>query len=277
MKFVDITNDIAFRKIFGNDNKKKTLISFLNAVLNFPINKQIVDVEITNPYQLGILSGSKSTIVDVKAKDKEGNVFIVEMQISEQAHFTKRILYYASQCYVAQIDKGHKYGNLRPVYFIGILEFEFGSNPNYYTRQFVIDVETKEHLIQDIEFHFISLPRFKKSKDELKTSIDHWTYFIKNAENLDVIPESVLDEGLKEAYIEANEYNWTNLELDDYLRASLKEQDDLGRIELAEERAVKRGMEKEKIEIAKKMKEQNFSIETIILLTGVSIEELNSL
>ena len=51
MKFVDITNDIAFRKIFGNDNKKKTLISFLNAVINLPNNEKIVDVEIINPYQ----------------------------------------------------------------------------------------------------------------------------------------------------------------------------------------------------------------------------------
>jgi len=28
MKFVDIKNDIAFRKIFGNENKKEILISF---------------------------------------------------------------------------------------------------------------------------------------------------------------------------------------------------------------------------------------------------------
>ena len=45
MNFADITNDIAFRKIFGNENKKKSLISFLNAVINLPQNEQIVDVE----------------------------------------------------------------------------------------------------------------------------------------------------------------------------------------------------------------------------------------
>jgi predicted transposase/invertase (TIGR01784 family) len=106
MKFVDITNDIAFRKIFGNENKKKTLISFLNAVIDFPLDEQIIDVEITNPYQLGKLSDGKSTIVDVKAKDQKGNVFIVEMQIAEFHFFHKRILYYTSQSYVSQIDKG---------------------------------------------------------------------------------------------------------------------------------------------------------------------------
>ncbi|TAE03198.1 MAG: transposase, partial [Bacteroidetes bacterium] len=33
MQFADIKNDIAFRKIFGNDNRKECLISFLNAIL----------------------------------------------------------------------------------------------------------------------------------------------------------------------------------------------------------------------------------------------------
>ena len=111
MKFVDITNDIAFRKIFGNDNKKKSLISFLNAVIDLPKNEQIIEVEKINPYQLGKLSGGNSTIVDVKAKDEKGNIFIVEMQVAEFDFFHKRILYYTSQGYVSQIDKGFNMTN----------------------------------------------------------------------------------------------------------------------------------------------------------------------
>ena len=172
MKFVDITNDIAFRKIFGNENKKKSLVSFLNAVINLPQNKYIVDVEITNPYQLGKLSGGKSTVVDVKAKDEKGNVFIVEMQIAEFDFFHKKIFYYTSQIYVSQIDKGEVYNKLKPVYFIGILEFEIGQNSNYFSRHKVLDVETKEQIIQDVKFNFIELPKFNKTIDELKTSID---------------------------------------------------------------------------------------------------------
>ena len=213
MKFVDITNDIAFRKIFGNENKKKSLISFLNAVIDFPKHEQIVDVEITNPYQLGKLSDSKSTIVDVKAKDKKGNVFIVEMQIAEFDFFHKRILYYTSQAYTSQIDKGVKYFRLKPVYFIGILEFEIGQNPNYFSRHKVLDIETKEQVIEDVEFNFIELPKFNKSIEQLESSIDQWTYFIKNAEDLILIPDNVKDEGLKEAYSEADTVSYTHLTL----------------------------------------------------------------
>ena len=46
MKFVDPKNDLAFKKIFGNENKKEILISFLNAVLDFKEEKKIVDVTI---------------------------------------------------------------------------------------------------------------------------------------------------------------------------------------------------------------------------------------
>ena len=289
MKFVEVTNDIAFRKIFGNDNKKKSLISFLNAVIDFPENDQIVDVEIINPYQLGKLSDGKSTIVDVKAKDQKGNVFIVEMQIAEFDFFHKRILYYTSQSYVSQIDKGVDYNKLKPVYFIGILEFEIGQNAAYFSRHKVLDIETKEQIIQDVEFNFIELPKFNKTIDQLESSIDQWTYFIKNAESLSLIPDSVKDEGLKEAYSEADKQNWTKPELEDYERASIKERDDIGRIEFAERRAAMRG---EKIgeakgelrgevnatlRIAKNFKDNGVPVEVIIKSTGLSQKEIEKL
>jgi predicted transposase/invertase (TIGR01784 family) len=285
MNFVDITNDIAFRKIFGNENKKKSLISFLNAAINLPENEAIVDVEITNPYQLGILSGGKSTIVDVKAKDVKGNIFIVEMQVAEFDYFHKRILYYTSQSYVAQIDKGIGYEKLKPVYFIGILEFEIGQNSNYFSRHKVLDVETKEQIIQDVEFNFIELPKFNKTIEQLETSIDQWTYFIKNAENLTVIPESVKDEGLKEAYLEADKQNWTKLELEDYLRASIKERDEIGRIEFALKKGEKKGKQEgkqegrfeEKKEVIKQGRILGLSIADLSKLTGLSEEEINSI
>lgn len=52
MNFVDIKNDVAFRKIFAKENRKEVLISFLNAVLLLQANYKIVDVNILTPYQL---------------------------------------------------------------------------------------------------------------------------------------------------------------------------------------------------------------------------------
>ena len=285
MKFADITNDIAFLKIFRNDTKKKTLISFLNAVIDLPGNEQIIHIEIIKTFQLGQLSGGNSTIVDVKAKDEKGNTFIVEIQVPEFDFFHKRILYYTSQGYVSQIDKGVQYDKLSPVYFIGILEFEIGQNPNYFSRHKVLDIETKEQIIQDVEFNFIELPKFNKTIDQLETSIDQWTFFIKNAENLTLIPENVKDEGLKEAYTEANQQNWTKLELEDYMRASIKERDEIGRLEFAVRKAEKsaeiRGEIKGEIrgllKVAKNMSQKGFSKSDIMEFTGLSEAELEDI
>ena len=53
---------------------------------------------------------------------------------------------------------------------------------------------------------------------------------------LEVMPDNVDDEGLKEAYEEAAQHNWTKEEYDAYIYAGIREQDERGRVEKAEER-----------------------------------------
>jgi hypothetical protein len=48
---------------------------------------------------------------------------------------------------------------------------------------------SNEHLLKDIQFSFIELPKFTKEMDELESPIDKWTYFIKHSEELHVIPD----------------------------------------------------------------------------------------
>ncbi|MDD4627630.1 MAG: PD-(D/E)XK nuclease family transposase, partial [Syntrophomonas sp.] len=42
--------DLVFKKVFGSQENKTILLSFLNAVLNWTGEQQIVDVKILNPY-----------------------------------------------------------------------------------------------------------------------------------------------------------------------------------------------------------------------------------
>ena len=122
MKFVDIKNDIAFRKIFGNENKKEILISFVNAVLELPKGKKIIKVEIKNPYQLPEIKDLKSSILDVRATDERNISYIVEMQVEEIEGFDKRVQYYTAKQYSSQINKGDDYPKLNQVIFIGNLD-----------------------------------------------------------------------------------------------------------------------------------------------------------
>jgi hypothetical protein len=52
MKFADPKNDLAFKKIFGDENKTEVLISFLNSILDFKGKQQIKKATIANPYQV---------------------------------------------------------------------------------------------------------------------------------------------------------------------------------------------------------------------------------
>jgi predicted transposase/invertase (TIGR01784 family) len=273
MKFVDVTNDMAFRKIFGNENRKEVLISFLNAILLLENDKKIANVEILTPYQLPALKGGKVTIVDVKAKDQNGKEYIVEMQVAELDGFDKRVLYYASKSYSSQIERGDLYEKLNPTFFIGILDFEITQNNNYISRHKIIDIQTGENLISDIEFTFIELPKFNKNETELTSIVDQWVYFIKNAENLNVIPENVQDEGLKSAYEDADKHNWTKAELDAYDYNWMRQQDERGVIS----KAVKNAVRDNSTDIAKNLLALGFPVDDIAKGTGLTIEEVKKL
>jgi predicted transposase/invertase (TIGR01784 family) len=294
MQFADITNDVAFRKVFGNENRKESLISFLNSILEFDNQQKIVSVNILNPYQLPKLRSGKVTIVDIKATDQSGKQYIIEMQVAEVDGFDKRVLYYFSKSYSEQIKRSDFYLKLNPVIFIGVLDFKFTKNSNYFSRSQVRDVETGERTIHDIEFNFIELPKFNKELHELHTLAEKWIYFIKNAEDLEVIPENVDDEGLKSAYEEANKHTWTKEELDAYDYAHMREQDERGRLELALRRGheegmkeghekgmkegmkegIRKGIENSKFEIVKNAINKGFDDDTIAELTGLTMKQI---
>ena len=273
MQFVDMTNDIAFRKIFGNENKKIILISFLNAVLKLESSSHIVGVEILNPYQLPIIKNLKASIIDVRARDKQGNTYIVEMQVSEPDGLDKRLLYYVSKEYSQQIESGQQYPKLRPVIFIGIFDFLFTQGTKYLSHHAVCDVEDGEQVIKDMDFYFIELPKFNKPLSELETITDKWVYFIKEAENLDVIPENVDDEGLKAAYNEANKHSWTKEDLDAYDYSEMRVQDERGKIELAE----KKGEDKKEIETVLKFQDKGMADQEIAYLLDISVERVRQI
>jgi predicted transposase/invertase (TIGR01784 family) len=276
MRFVDVKNDIAFRKIFGNEKKKVILISFLNAVLGLEGQNRIKGVTLLNPFQLPRIIGEKASIIDVKATDLKGSTFIVEMQVAEQVGFNKRVLYYTSKDYVGQINIGADYAKLRPVYFIGILNFNYSSGKNYLSSHLIVDEETGECVFDDMKFRFIELLKFKKKANELHDVIDQWTFFIKNALKLEVIPSHVDDEGLQEAYQEAAQHNWSKKEYDAYIYEGMREQDAIGRIDKAVEKAVviavEKAVEKEKYETIIEMNKEGIPSKTIAKIVKLNEE-----
>jgi predicted transposase/invertase (TIGR01784 family) len=292
LKFVDPRNDVAFRKIFGDENKKDILISFLNNILEFAgTNKEIMDITITNPYQVPKLKELKETILDIKAVDKRNIHYVIEMQMFHTTAFEKKVLYYVSKAYYQQLNRAEDYPKLNQVIFLGFLNFRlFNENPDYTTRHLILDEKTNENHFQDFELNFVELPKFIKTLKELKDIKDKWIYFVKNAGDMTMIPKELEEpKELHEAFETANQMSWSKEELDAYDARGIYIQDERGRIEYALEEGEKIGVEKGKQlgidigkdektrEMAKAMKIKGYPIEEISELTKIPKEEIEKL
>ncbi len=244
MKFVDIKNDVAFRKIFGNENKTEVIISFINATLDLPEGRRITSVEINNTFQLPPIIGLKASIVDVRVTDQNDSSYIVEMQVEEKQGFDKRLQYYTAKRYVSQISTGEQYPELKPVIFIAILDYNLTTSKDYTSRHLILDKKTNEHCLKDFEYNFVELKKFNKNLEDITELSDKWIYFLKHSDKLDEIPEHVKDEGLTAAYKSANTHSWSKEELLDYDYAAMRKQDERGKYTIHYERGEKAGIEK---------------------------------
>jgi len=228
MKFADPKNDIAFKKIFGDENKTEVLISFLNSVLDFKDKRQIKSVTLTNPYQLPNIEELKETILDIKATNHNEETFIIEMQKKGGANFAKRSLYYTSKAYVNQIDKAVEFEKLKKVYYIALVDFNIFENISFISRHLIINQETTKQDLKDMEFTFVELKKFKLELSQCDTIVKKWIYFINNASCLELIPKELED--IKEfqiAFESANKYTWDKSELEVYDYLFLKEANDI--------------------------------------------------
>ncbi len=274
MRFVDPKSNIAFKKIFGNENKKEILISFLNAVLLLEGDKAIQEVTILDPYQAPKIKDLKETILDVKAKDGRGVTFIVEMQVEKEDFFHKRVLYYTSKAYVFQIEKGTDYPKLNQVFFIGILNFKMLDTKDYISRHLILDAKTHKQEIKDFEFNFIELKKFNKKVDELESVLDKWIYFFKHTEDLKIVPAELSNvKEIAEAFEIAEQHNWTQKELDIYEYWQIKEVIHKNAMELSMREAVTeaelKGRLEGRIETAKNLLSLGVHVQTIMKATGL--------
>ena len=285
MKFVDPRNDVAFKKIFGNEEHKEILISFLNAVLDLTEDKEIQEIELLNPYQAPRLESLKYTLLDVRAKDKRGVTFIVEMQMEHVEGLRKRFTYYASKAYVSQIERGQDYPKLNQVIFIGILNFNEFDTPHYLTRIQLLNTATYRQELKDIEFNFIELSKFTTPEHALNSHLEKWLFFLKHADELAVIPDSADSVALRTAYSIADQFGWSKEELEIYDYWGIKEQDERGAIQYAVnagrkqgmQQGVQQGRQEERIETARKMLAKGYATEDVHELTGLALEEIAAL
>ncbi len=286
MHFADPTSDIAFKKVFGNEQKTDILISFLNAVLDLSGDKAIAELTILNPYQAPKISLLKETNLDVRATTNGGVTFIVEMQVEKQDYFAKRALYYTAKAYVSQIAKAEQYPKLNQVIFVGIMDFTLFETPDYLSRHLLLNEKTHTQEVRDLELNFIELPKFTLSERELRTVIEKWVYFFKHAGDLTMIPATLADPPeLTDAFDILEQHTWTREEMEIYDYWALKEAGHQDALDTAKRDGYKEGHQEGLQEgelqkaraAAREMLRDGVPLDRIIKWTGLSREEVERL
>jgi len=237
MKFISPKVDYAFKKIFGSEQSKDILISFLNAII-YGGDKIIQSLTIINPYNPGQAMTLKDTYLDIKAVLSDGSMVVIEMQIARVSAFSKRVIYNLSKAYTNQLGIGEDYLSFTPVIAVTITDFILFNQTPDVINQFIFQEKTKKFAYPDTELQliFIELPKFNKTLSELNSLSDKWIYFIKEAATLDAIPDNLGEvREIELALNIANQAKMTVEELDVVDRRGIMLQDEKGRITYAKE------------------------------------------
>ncbi len=286
MIFINPKTDFAFKRIFGSEQNKEILISFLNGILHDG-QSIIEDLTILNPYQAPKILGMKESYLDVKARLSNGNWVIIEMQVLNVAGFEKRILYNAAKTYTSQLDKALQYNTLNPVIALTITDFEMFNDiddlgsigHDRAISRFVLKEKTSlvDYPISDLELVFVELPKFKIPLEDLETLTDKWIYFLQNARDLTLVPESMgAVAEIQQAFDIANQAGLTKEELDELENQLIFIQDQRGVAIFAEKKGREEGSQTMQRSIALKLL-PTLDDKAISQATGLTVEEIRSM
>ncbi|WP_041275011.1 Rpn family recombination-promoting nuclease/putative transposase [Desulforamulus reducens] len=197
---INRTNDYAFKRIMGSEEGKEALIGFLNAVLK-PLKGQeltsveLLDREIDPKYLL-----DRAARLDILARTTNGMLINIEVQINNRYNIDKRTLFYWAGLYHGQLTSGQNFIYLRKTITINILGFDWFSDRNKYHHTFHIrEDSTGELLIDDLEIHFLELPKIKRIKRKPQNNLEEWLMYFNNLQGEEMEEIAMTNPGIRRA------------------------------------------------------------------------------
>ena len=302
--------DLAFKKIFGVEENKDLLISLINSIVGQ--DDQVEDITLLNPYNPKNFRQDKLSILDIKAKGIDGKRFNIEIQISDEADYDKRALYYWAKLYTEQLKVSQDYSALSKAIGIHILNFtSIPQAKNYHNVFHITEKDNGFAYFKDLELHTIELNKFTSDSNEelqdivakTKNALDIWVAFLTRHDLLtaDRLPKELDNDTLKKALhvldvlnfseeereLYEDHLKWLRIEANTLKKATEKAKEEgivqgisIGKqegISIGEARGIEKGETKKAIEIAKAMLIKNKPMEEIVEFTSLTVEEIEKL
>ena len=101
---IDPLVDFAFKMTFGTPENRACLIHLLNATLR--PKEPIVEVILDNPFNPKDFQEDKLSLLDIKAVDRTGAIYDVEVQLTTYRGLRQRMVFYGCELYAGQLKAG---------------------------------------------------------------------------------------------------------------------------------------------------------------------------
>ena len=254
--------DVVFQALFGEVGNERITKAFLQEILKEKIDKIELNV---NPILRRETIEDKMGVLDVVAKINNKQNVDIEMQMISNEKLPERILYYWARLFSKGIKKGEDYEKLEKTIAILITneKIEKFEKLKYHTEWKIFEKENKKEILTDkLEIHIIELEKIEENNQESNDKLLDWLYFLINPNSRRVKEKMVENEELKEATEDERmqQLAW-------WREKAIYEENT--RINSSYKRGIR--------DTAKKMKEKNISIETIVEITGLTKEEIEKL
>ena len=279
MSEFNLKNDIIFTAFFARKGNEEFLIDFLQSILKIEIKKIKIREEV-NLEKLSV--GEKGGRLDIQAELNEGTIVNIEMQMKNLHNIENRTTLYGAKVLAREEARGKNYNDIKNVIMINILNYELTEFEEYVSETVVVlDKHREYEIIKGMKWYFIELPKFRKAHPNMDEKLNQWLAFIDDNDRGKIKMAEKKNKTLEKARKEM-----TYLTGDEEIRrlAELREKWEMdwnSSMDYSKREGIKEGVtegrKKERIENAKKMKEKNIPIETIVEITELTKEEIEKI
>ena len=172
----NMTNDYMFRVVLQKN--KFVLKGLVGALLH--LDPELLEVEITNPIELGRSIENKDFILDVNVLVNNQTVLNLEMQVINYGNWKERSLSYLCRSF-DNVYKGHDYIEVSPVIQISFLDFElFPEHPEFYSTYMLENIKNHVIYTDKLRLSVIELNNTELATDDDRHyEIDKWAALFK--------------------------------------------------------------------------------------------------
>ena len=280
IKYINPMIDFGFKKIFKESGKKQLIIRPLNVIFGL----DITDIDIRESEQLVLTEQERRGTYDMFCTAREGKPFIIEVQLSEQAYFAERAIFYSARTVSQKSQQGDWNYHFAPVFFLGFLNFDFPhlegetADPERFIRRFSLrEDETHEQMSRALRFAFLEVARFNKPKEACESFEDRFLFILKNMATFAEKPD-LWDDPYFEEMMQESEFAKMTFEEQEVYIASMKQKWDYkNSLDFAVEKAKTEARAEDRLEIARMMLADHKPFEEVVKYSRLSEEEVRAL